>query len=472
MNELYLERMKKLIPDEIEEYQDLLDRPLYQGLRANPLKSSAEEIESSLDFLKEKSPFASESWYVKGHYGNHPWHIEGRFYLQEPSASSAVEALELEDGMNVLDLCAAPGSKSTQIAGKIPNGFLVCNELDSKRAQALLSNLERMGVENFLCTNMDGRDLCSQFEGYFDRILVDAPCSGEGMMRKHDAASEKWSLENVLACSALQKEILASAIKALKPGGQLVFSTCTYSPEENEENAAWLLEQFPELRQLPVNGSYGRSGIPADGLDEKQVRRIFPMDGGEGHFIARFEKDPQAEASKAKIRELPSGKIDAKAEEFLKQQIGSGYSYYLSEPGKERTRIFGMNHPFLKLKKGKVLRQGVYLGDLVKKRFEPAHAFFMSARNARNSLRKAEVSQEQMDAFMHGEQLNLSADDAVSAISPGYVSLTYQGIPFGYGKKDANRITNKLPKGLRLPASSHILAERQNAETVMERDNG
>ena len=472
MNELYLERMKKLIPNEIEEYLDQLDRPLYQGLRANPLKSSAEEIENGLDFLQEKSPFAPDSWYIAGHYGNHPWHIEGRFYLQEPSASSAVEALELEDGMAVLDLCAAPGSKSTQIASKIPNGFLVCNELDPKRAQALLSNLERMGVENFLCTNMDGRELCSQFEGYFDRILVDAPCSGEGMMRKHDAASEKWSLDNVLSCSALQKEILASAVKALKPGGQLVFSTCTYSPEENEENAAWLLEQFPELHQLPVGGSYGRSGIPFEGLDEKQVRRIFPMDGGEGHFVARFEKDPQAGTSKAKVRELPSGKIDAKAEEFLKQQIDSGYSYYQSEPGKDRIRIFGMNHPFLKLKKGKILRQGVYLGDLVKKRFEPAHSFFMSARNSHHSLRKAEVSAAQMDAFMHGEQLNLTAGDSVSEVSPGYVSLTYQGVPFGFGKKDANRITNKLPKGLRLPASSHILAEQQDSQAVKERSGG
>ncbi|WP_304684231.1 RsmB/NOP family class I SAM-dependent RNA methyltransferase [Ileibacterium valens] len=458
MDEQYLKRMEKLIPDEMDQYINLLDSPLYQGLRLNPLKTSTETLEKNLPFLKEKSPFAPDSWYVEGHYGNHAGHLTGQFYLQEPSASSAVEILDLKDGMNVLDLCAAPGSKSTQIAAKIPNGFLVCNELDSKRAQALLSNMERMGVENFLCTNMDGRDLCRQMPEFFDRILVDAPCSGEGMMRKHDAASEKWSLENVLACSARQKEILESSVSALKPGGQLVYSTCTYAPEENEENVAWILKQFPELKQLEISVPFGRKGIPVKGMDENKVCRIFPMDGGEGHFIARFEKtDQEFKNRKSNVKSLTSERADPLVIQFLNEQIGHSFTDFHTEKINDTIKVYAMNHPFLRLKKGKILRQGIYLGDLIKKRFEPAHAFFLSQTNAKDSKRKVDLNLDEMDHFMHGEQLNLTSESKANSLSSGYVSVCSDGIPFGYGKKDPSRITNKIPKGLRLPSGSHVM---------------
>lgn len=453
MNELYLERMKQLIPDEMDQYLDSLDRPLYQGLRISPLKADPEKLAAELPFLDRKSPFAKNAWYVSGRYGLHPAHIQGQFYLQEPSAGSAVEALNLKDGMTVLDLCAAPGSKSTQIAAEIPNGFLVCNELDSRRAQALLSNLERMGVENFMETNMDARDLCASFSETFDRILVDAPCSGEGMMKKHDAARDEWTLENVLSCSARQKDILKAAVPALKPGGELVYSTCTYAREENEDNAAWLLENFPEMEQIPIEQNFGRPGIPTAGMDASMVRRVFPMDEGEGHFVARFRKKADAASSgRSKVRELKGEKPDVLTESFLSEQTGKGYKYYHTEKNKDRVLVYGMNHPFLALKKGKIVRQGVLIGELVKKRFEPAHAFFMSQTNAKNSKRKVELSLEEMNSFMHGEQISAAGRD----LPKGYVSVCRQGIPFGFGKSDGNRITNKIPKGLRLNPGSAV----------------
>ncbi len=472
MNELYLKRMKQLIPQEFDQYIKSLDQPLYQGLRTNPLKISSEKLFARLPFLNRPSPFASDSWYIQGHYGNHPAHICGLFYLQEPSAAAAVEALNIEKGMNVLDLCAAPGSKSTQIAGKNPDGFLVCNELDSSRAQALLSNLERMGTENFLCTNMDGRDLCSQFSGFFDRILVDAPCSGEGMMKKHDAARDEWSLENVMTCSARQKDLLAAAVTALKPGGEMVYSTCTYAPEENEENVVWLLNSFSEMEQLPVEGCYGRRGVDTEGMDASMVRRIFPMDAGEGHFIARFRKKEDAASSGSlKAKTLRPEKPDRHVTEFLNQQMGCGYENYHMEkdPRKDIVRVYGMNHPFLALKKGRILRQGVYLGDLLKKRFEPAHAFFLSETNSRNSMRKADLSLSEMDQFMHGEQLNidqLERRDEIRQLPSGFISVCHDGAPFGFGKTDGRRITNKIPKGLRLSAASHVMNDQETADLV------
>ena len=215
MNEQFLKRMKEYIPEEIDDYLKSLDAPLRQSARMNPLKTDKEFLESRLQFLQEPSKFNRDAWIVSGHYGLDPYHQTGLFYLQEPSASAVVEAMDIQPSDTVLDLCAAPGSKSSQIAGKLKDGFLVSNEIMPKRAQILLSNMERMGVENMMVTSMDTKVLCDQMPEAFDKILVDAPCSGEGMMKKHDAARDEWSLDNIELCAARQKEILANAVRAL-----------------------------------------------------------------------------------------------------------------------------------------------------------------------------------------------------------------------------------------------------------------
>lgn len=461
MNPQFLERIQSYIPQEMEAFEESLNRPLYQGLRYNPLKSTPAFLQSSLPFLQAPSPFAEGAWYIRGSYGLHPYHLQGRYYLQEPSAGSAVGALELKPEDTVLDLCAAPGSKSTQIAGQVSHGFLVSNEIDPKRAQVLLSNMERTGAENFAVTNMDAAGICRQFPETFDKILVDAPCSGEGMMKKHAAARDEWSLENVKICAARQKEILKEACSALRPGGRLVYSTCTYAREENEDNVAWLLDNFPDFYQVPVKGEYGRPGLETDGMDASMVRRIFPMDQGEGHFIAAFEKRDSGQEKKTPAQEKPA-RLEPAAADFLKDQLPGGYTNYCTRKTKENTvQVFGMNHPFWKFKKGKVLRQGVYLGDVIKKRFEPAHAFYMSA-SMQHPVKSVDVSLQEMDAFVHGQQMN-------RRVPRGWLALTYQGLPFGFGKSDGTRITNKYPKGLRLLPDSHLLVS-ENIETGTSAD--
>lgn len=429
--EMYFERMKDLLKDEYDAYVASLSKPLYRGLRVNLKKMDVNEMPG----LKKQSKFCPNSYYVDKPLGNHPFHVCGCFYLQEPSASSAVECLDVKEDDYVLDLCAAPGGKSTQIASYLKGGYLVSNEIDSKRAQVLLSNIERMGVKNVAVTNSSVDKLAKVFHNCFDKILVDAPCSGEGMIKKHDVALNHWSIENIELCASRQKEILEYAYSMLKPNGILVYSTCTYALEEDEEVVESFLNKHEDMSLVDPGVSWGRKGF-----HDLNVRRIFPMDGGEGHFIAKMQK---TDGKMGKMPCLKPCKIDKVTEKFLKEQLETLPQYYYVDQG----RVFGMDVNFVDFKKVKVLRQGVYLGDLIKNRFEPAHAFYLVADFVYQ--RKVEVSLEEMDCFMHGEVLQKDCEK-------GYVALCYKGHPFGFGKSDGKQIKNKIPKGLRLLPNSHI----------------
>ena len=335
----------------------------------------------------------------------------------------------------VLDLCAAPGGKSTQIASHLKSGYLVSNEIDAKRAQILLSNIERMGVKNVAVTNTSVDKLAKVFDACFDKILVDAPCSGEGMIKKHDIALNNWSIENIELCATRQKEILEHAYSMLKPGGTLVYSTCTYALEEDEDVVLDFLDKHEDMVLVDPEVSWGRKG-----LKDLNVRRIFPMDGGEGHFIAKFKKQSGVAG---KLPVLKSKKIDKITEKFLKEQLNTLPNYYYID----KDRVYGMDVPFVDFKKVKVLRQGVYLGDVIKNRFEPSHSFYMVADF--DYKRKVDVTLEEMDLFMHGEVLQKECEK-------GYVAVCFKGHPFGFGKSDGKQIKNKIPKGLRLLPNSHV----------------
>ena len=396
--EMYFSRMQKLLKDEYNAYIESLSKPLYRGMRINLKKAELDEF----DHLDHPSQFCKESYYVDKPLGNHPFHICGCFYLQEPSASSAVEILDVQEDDYVLDLCAAPGGKSTQIASHLKSGYLVSNEIDAKRAQILLSNIERMGVKNVAVTNTSVDKLTKVFDACFDKILVDAPCSGEGMIKKHDIALNNWSIENIELCATRQKDFL-------------------------EKHADMVLVD-PEV-------SWGRKGFK-----DLNVRRIFPMDGGEGHFIAKFKKQSGVAG---KLPVLKSKKIDKITEKFLKEQLNTLPNYYYID----KDRVYGMDVPFVDFKKVKVLRQGVYLGDVIKNRFEPSHSFYMVADF--DYKRKVDVTLEEMDLFMHGEVLQKECEK-------GYVAVCFKGHPFGFGKSDGKQIKNKIPKGLRLLPNSHV----------------
>ncbi len=448
METLFLERMKNELKEDYEAFVDSLSSPLLRGLRYDPRKLSREKLEANVP-LGKPSPFCPQSFYVDRPLGNHPYHLAGAFYLQEPSASSAVQILDVQPEDIVLDLCAAPGGKSTQIASHLDDGILVCNEYDSKRAMVLLSNLERMGVQNFVLTQGEVGPLCEELHDCFDKVLVDAPCSGEGMMKKHDAAMQSWSLEHVQACARRQKEILSCAYRALKKDGILVYSTCTYSKEENEEVIAAFLKEHPDMIQIDPDCSFGRRGIPTLGMDAQKVVRIYPMDGGEGHFVCKMQKTAGTK------RALPIQKLkkrDRKTEEALGQWIRSIPKHILVQ----KDHVYVMDHPFLKLSQVRVLRQGVLAGTWIKNRLEPAHALFQ-AFSKENYVLTQELSLEQMDEVMHGAPI-------VSQVSKGYVAYCIDGSPFGFGKSDGHRINNKIPKGLRLLPGSHVKKEIEKHE--------
>ena len=249
--------MKSLLGKEYEEFLKSYEVPARRGLRQNPLKCSEEQLLQSLPFSLEPTPFSPLSFYFESgeeKMGYLPAHHAGLFYIQEPSACSAVTALDPQLGETVLDLCAAPGGKSTQIAGLLQGqGLLWSNEIVKNRAQVLLSNTERLGVRNGVVSSCHPQRLCEALQGFFDRVLVDAPCSGEGMFRRDPEAVAQWSPESVPACAQRQRAILDSAALAVKEGGVLVYSTCTFSKEENEDNVEWFLGAHPEFEMVPLD---------------------------------------------------------------------------------------------------------------------------------------------------------------------------------------------------------------------------
>lgn len=281
----FLQRMARQLGPELEAFLASYDRPRAVGLRLNPLKAPAPP---SLPFALEPVPWAENGfWYPpEERPGLHPWHEAGLYYLQEPSAMAPAELLAPETGMRVLDLCAAPGGKATQLAAKLQGrGLLVCNEYNSKRAAVLSQNIERMAVANALVLNETPQHLAQRLPGWFHRVLVDAPCSGEGMFRKEAAALADWSPALVDMCARRQGEILDAAAALVAPGGRLVYSTCTFSPQENEWAVAAFLRRHPEFSIVPVDG-FSPGGPEAPG-----TVRLWPYKlRGEGHYAALLEK--------------------------------------------------------------------------------------------------------------------------------------------------------------------------------------
>ncbi|MCH5298930.1 MAG: RsmB/NOP family class I SAM-dependent RNA methyltransferase [Ruminococcus sp.] len=436
--EIFLSRMKSLLGDEFDEFLKFYNSDEnFRGLRVNTLKCSADKLRSLLDFDLEQTPFCRDGFYIPHgvkSIGNNPLHHAGAFYVQEPSATSAVTMLDVQKGDRVLDLCAAPGGKSTQIAAALDGeGLLWSNEIVRNRAIILLSNIERMGVRNAVVSNCHPDALCNRLRGYFDKVLVDAPCSGEGMFRKNSAAQTEWSVEHVKSCAARQLEILNSAKNALKCGGVLVYSTCTFSEEENEGVITEFLRQNPDFTLEDSGVNFGRTALT-------HARRIFPMDGGEGHFAARLRKIsdtvPVPEERK-RAEKNPQIVADFYADNFVGKPFGDnleiiGDKIYISP--EHIPSISGLS----------VLRKGILLGEIKKNRVEPHHCAFMAAK-PEDCARSVDfdVNSEEIKKFLHGDEIKVNGD------IKGYTAVCVNGITVGFGKVSNGNLKNKYPKGLR-----------------------
>ena len=435
----YFERMKSLLGDYYDRYLDTVDKPPYHAIRVNTLKILPEELIPILPFAGERTPFADDGYYVSAEkLGKHPLHHAGAFYVQEPSAMSAVTVLDVRPGEKILDLCAAPGGKSTQIAAKLGGtGLLWANEIVRPRAHILLSNIERMGVKNAVVSNMTPDSLCSKLAGFFDKVLVDAPCSGEGMFRKDRDAIFEWSLEHSLSCAERQKAILDSAVQALKPGGVMVYSTCTFSPDENEGVIEHFLKKHPDFELVDAGVKFG---VPS----MEKARRIYPFNGGEGHFVAKLKKNGGKEYKGGCYRYTEVSRDERlRIDDFIFDILrNNSFRHYcviddriLNLPDIELLPdMDGMN----------ILRAGVKLGDFKKNRIEPHHNLATSLFPNEFKRRLILGVDDSITArYISGEEIEL--DQWIN----GYAVVVVEGITLGLGKAVDGKLKNKYPKGLR-----------------------
>jgi NOL1/NOP2/sun family putative RNA methylase len=440
--ELFKKRMRDTLGEEYSEFEESFSHERYQALRLNALKINING--NKCTDLKDKIPFdlTPVPWAKNGYYyeqekqpGKHPYHEAGVYYIQEPSAMAPVPLLEVEEGDKVLDLCAAPGGKSTQIAAYLMGkGLLVCNEINPQRAKILSENIERMGVRNACVTNETPKRLSQFFPEYFDRILVDAPCSGEGMFRKNEDACTEWSPENVEMCAARQDEILNEAAKMLRPGGRLVYSTCTFAEEEDE-------------------GSISRFVAGHSDFSVLRTERLWPHKvKGEGHFAAVMVKEGMEDnvyhtISSGGLEKGMSVEEIAGLQEFM-EELFSDISEAL--PGNDFKFVkFGDNIylicPEMPSVKGlKVLRTGLHIATLKKNRLEPAHAAALAVNpKAVRHVINLDASDRTVEQYLNGQTFNAEGEK-------GWYLICVDGFGLGWGKLAGGIMKNHYPKGLRI----------------------
>ena len=425
--EVFLQRMKGQLGEEYEAFLKSLERPRAVALRFNPLKGEA----PAMDFVKEPVPWEPQGYYYdpEARPGLHVYHEAGVYYLQEASAMAPVALLDPQPGEKICDLCAAPGGKTTQIAGRMAGeGFLLCNEINPKRAKILSRNIERMAVSNALVTNEHPENLAKRFEGFFDRVLVDAPCSGEGMFRKEEAAVTDWSQETVEMCARRQAEILHSAAKMVRPGGRLVYSTCTFAPEEDELAVAAFLEAHPEFEPEILEAPWFVPG-------ENGSHRMWPHKLlGEGHFAAVLRRTGGEDAD----CDIPAG------EKLPKEWLAFAKEMGIRLP-EGKAVSFGQNlfwapAEMPDIRRLKVMRPGLELGTVKKDRFEPAHALALWLKDC-NGVQSYDPEGPEMKEYLHG--------NVVPSAKKGWCLVKAGSFSIGWGKGDGKVLKNHYPKGLR-----------------------
>ena len=507
--EEFLERMEKMLGTEYEAFLKSYEEPRKFGLRVNTAKISVEEFKQLAPFHLTPIPWIPNGFYYEREDdpARHPFYYAGLYYLQEPSAMTPATVLPVAPGERVLDLCAAPGGKATALGAKLRGeGLLVANDISASRAKALLKNLEIFGISNSYVTNAVPERLAEQFEGSFDKILVDAPCSGEGMFRKDLANARVWSMEKVEECAKTQHAIIRSAVSMLRPGGLLLYSTCTFSPEENEQTIASLLADEPEMELLEIpwyeGFSHGRPEL-ADG-NEALTRcvRIFPhkMDG-EGHFLALLRKRGVQSADeliavetvisgkdrtdenlrKKKQREKKekseeslfctgkkSGKRSVAVDNSRKRSDAGGHSAAASERDAVLDFLCGVSGEYkedaIEIRGGQVyysknripvgrsipfLRNGLYMGEVRKGRFEPSQSLAMSLTGiSYDSVIDLDQTDGRVRKYLCGETIDV--DDLTPARANGWQLVCVDGYPLGWGKLVNGTLKNKYHPGWRM----------------------
>lgn len=453
--EIFEEKMKELLKDEFPEYIACYEEPRYYGLRVNTGKISVEEFKKICPFEIHPIPWIENGFYYDGETvvpSKHPYYFAGLYYLQEPSAMTPASRLPVEPGDRVLDVCAAPGGKATELGAKLSGeGVLVANDISNSRAKGLLKNLEVFGIGNLLVLSEEPGKLVNYFPEYFDKILIDAPCSGEGMFRKDRKMVKAWEEHGPEFFSKLQQSIIIQAADMLRPGGMLLYSTCTFDPLENEGTVEYLLRNRPEFEILDMEGYEGFSnGIPAvtesKAAEFSKTIRIFPHKmHGEGHYLALLKKGKEETPAIKIPGKRNVGKIPEELKNFFQ-----GVDWKLDEERIEihGERVYYMPEGLPDMKGIRFLRTGLLLGELKKKRFEPSQALAMclKKREYRYVIDLPAVD-ERVIKYLKGETLDV--EDVTDAKEKGWYLFCVDGYPLGWGKLAGGVLKNKYLPGWR-----------------------
>ncbi len=442
----FTDRMKILLKDDYPLFEKEMNEAPQRAFRVNTDKISVEEFEKINIFGNEKIPYVKNGFYLNfDKVGNHPFHHAGMIYVQEPAAMAPAECLKINEDWMILDMCASPGGKSTQLKNKLSSkGVLVSNEIVMSRCKILTGNIERMGFKNTVTTCMDTFRLAKTFPETFDMIMVDAPCSGEGMFRKDDVAIEEWSEQNVRMCAERQADILENAVECLKKGGYIVYATCTFSVEENEMTVCNFLKKHPEFELVRVNEEVEKMtspGICFDGCEEKNIhftRRFYPhIARGEGQFMAVLH-DTREKENFSKKAEIKPQKIDKLVADFLRDTLTDFDEKHVTIYNK--TPVYFT--PDFSIKDGTAFSCGVTIGEIAKNYIKPHHQFFMAMGN--KFKRKIDLSydSEEIKKYLHGEEFETNTEN-------GWAVVTVCGCTLGGVKVNNRKAKNHYPKGLR-----------------------
>ena len=454
------EKMRTLLGEEFEEYAACYEEPRYYGLRVNTAKISVEEFKKICPFEITPVPWIENGFYYNGEKDSpakHPYYFAGLYYLQEPSAMTPANRLEIRPGDKVLDVCAAPGGKATELGAKLKGqGVLIANDISNSRAKGLLKNLELFGIGNMLVLSEEPGKLTGYFHEYVDKILIDAPCSGEGMFRKDKKMMKAWEEHGPEFFSKLQRSIITQAAEMLKPGGMILYSTCTFDPLENEGTVSYLLSEYPEFQIrdiLPYKGfRTGRPDCSPKGeRDLEKTVRIFPHHmKGEGHYLALLQKgEPLPEGGRSfngsKKTEGGNVPLPEELKEFLKD-VKREFNSSAFDIRKEK--VYYMPQGLPKLAGIRFLRSGLLIGEVKKGRFEPSQALAMNLKKEeyKKTINLC-VEDERVIKYLKGE--TLMVDDLVTEKEKGWYLVCVDGYPLGFGKLSRGTLKNKYLPGWR-----------------------
>ena len=464
----FIDEMKEMLGDEFDDFLASYDEDYYRGIRCNTLKITPSEFEKKVPFVSEKVDWVQNGYYTSEDEqpAKHPYYFAGLYYIQEPSAMMPASQLPVEPGDRVLDLCAAPGGKTTELGAKLKGeGVLVSNDISASRAKALVKNVELFGIKNAMVVSESPDKLAERLEGYFDKILVDAPCSGEGMFRKVHSIAKNWEQYGSQYYADIQRTVLPSAVKMLKPGGMMIYSTCTFSKLEDEDSISFILENNPDMELI-------------------ESHKLFPHKiKGEGHFVALLHKldtaanaksptdsvimsspsvilneaknlknDDQQGNERQKCRINQYGpkvrskykKISDEAFDFF-ESIGFKIDVSRLWINEDRINMLPLGAP--DLSRLRVLRTGLFLGEMKKDRFEPSQslALALKAEEYPNVL-DLKLDDDRVVRYLKCESIDVEDGE----VNDGYCLVAVDGYPLGWGKVDKGRFKNKYLPSWRL----------------------